>query len=60
MKTSDDMTALATKIVNASEVKRLYKAYETSDPYTKPIPEHIRRAYVKETKTPSNTTTNRN
>ena len=59
MKTSDDMTALATKIVNASEVKRLCESYQASDPYTKPIPEHIRRMYVEETKMSSKASTDR-
>ena len=59
MEISNDMTALAAKIVNASEVKRLHGIYRTLDPYTKPIPEHIRRKYVEETKTSSNTSTDR-
>ncbi len=56
MKTSDDMTALAAKIVNASEVAKLGRAMMNTDPYQQPIPEHIRRAYVKETKMSSKTT----
>ena len=62
MKTSGDIdttTTLAAKIVNASDVKRLYKIYQASDPYTKPIPERIRRKYVEETKTSSKTSTDR-
>lgn len=57
MQTSDDMTALATKIVNASEVIKLGRAVMNADPYQQPLPERIRRKYVEETKTPSNTTT---
>lgn len=59
MQTSDDMTALATKIVNASEVIKLGRAVMNADPYQQPLPERIRRKYVEETKTSSNTSTDR-
>ncbi len=58
MKTGDDMTALAAKIVNVSEVVKLGRAIMNTDPYQQPLPERIRRQweYVEETKMPSKTT----
>ena len=60
MDISGDMTALAVKIVNASEVIKLGRAVMNADPYQQPLPERIRRKYVEETKTSSKTSTDRN
>ena len=59
MDISSDMTALAAKIVNASEVIKLGRAVMNVDPYQQPLPERIRRKYVEEKKTSSNTSTDR-
>lgn len=58
MEISGDITALAAKIVNASEVVKLGRAIMNADPYQQPLPERIRRQWehVEETKTSSNTT----
>ncbi len=57
MEISDDITALATKIVNASEVVKLGQVVMNANPYLQPLPERIRRMYVEETKTSSKTST---
>ena len=59
MELSSDMTTLATKIVNASEVVKLGRAMMNTDPYQQPLPERIRRKYVEEAKTSSKTSTDR-